>query len=280
MTRYSEEETSRYIQAGDVRLHYHDIGHGAPLICLHGGGPGASGWSNFVENIDALAEHFRVLLIDMPQFGKSEKVIVNEGRLTYTARAVHAFMDALEIPRADFVGNSIGAQSIMKLCIDAPERVRRHVALGNNAAAPLTFFMPRPQEGIRLIIDYYKGEGPTREKMRRLIQTLVYDSSFLTEELLDARYEASAEPETVDIWTNHHPPREEIAHLLDRIDTPTLLLWGAEDRFSSLDSGLIELKVLRNAELHIFQRCGHWVQLEKAETFNKLAIEFLTRADD
>lgn len=276
--KYSEDDTSRFVEAGGIRLHYHDVGEGKPLICLHGGGPGATGWSNFIYNIEALAAHFRLLLVDMPQFGRSEKVIVkDEGRLSYTARIMRAFMDELEIPRADFIGNSIGAQSIMKLCIDAPERVGRHVALGNNAAAPMTFFMPRPPEGIKMIVDYYDEEGPTREKMRKLISTLVYDSSFVTEEMVDARYRSSAEPEMVDLWTNHHPPREEIVDRLHEIAAPTLLVWGSEDRFSPLDSGLIELKRLQNTELHVFPRCGHWAQVERAAEFNTLAVDFLSR---
>lgn len=280
MAAYSEQETSRFADAGGIRLHYHDVGEGNPVICLHGGGPGAAGWSNFSQNIEALAARFRLLLVDMPQFGQSEKVIVtDEGRLSYTAKAVRAFMDTLGLERADFIGNSIGAQSIMKLCLDAPERVGRHVALGNNAAAPLTFFQPRPPEGIKMIIDYYDDEGPTREKMRRLIETLVYDASFLTEEVLEARFQSSAEPDMVDLWTNHHPPREEIAERLHEIQAPTLLIWGSEDRFSPLDSGLMELKLLQNAELHVFPRCGHWAQVERADAFNTLAAEFLDRKD-
>lgn len=274
---YSEAETSRFIEAGGIRLHYHDVGEGKPVICLHGGGPGAAAWSNFSYNVDALAAHFRLLLVDMPQFGKSEKVIVeDEGRLSYTSRIMQAFMDVLELERADFIGNSMGAQSVMKLCVDAPERVGRHVALGNNSAAPMTFFMPRPQEGIKIIIDYYRGEGPTREKMRKLIETLVYDSSFVTDEMIEERFEASAEPETVDLWTNHPPVREEVVDRLHEVRAPTLLIWGSEDRFSSLDSGLIQLKVLQNAELHVFPRCGHWAQVERAAAFNALAVDFLS----
>jgi len=276
--KYSEEETSRYIQANGMRLHYHDVGEGSPVICLHGGGPGATGWSNFSGNIEALAAEHRLLLIDMPQFGRSEKVIIKDvGRLTYTSMVLQSFMDELGIERCDFIGNSIGAQSIMKLCLDAPNRVRRHVALGNNAAAPLTFFMPRPQEGIRMIIDYFHGEGPTLEKMRKLVHTLVYDSSLVTDELIEERYKCSAEPEMADLWKNHHPPREEIASRLREIKAETLLVWGSEDRFSSLDSGLIELKLLQNAELHVFPKCGHWAQVERAKEFNTLALEFLSR---
>jgi len=46
---------STYLQAGGVRLHYNDIGAGSPVVCLHGGGPGASGWSNFSQNVPALS---------------------------------------------------------------------------------------------------------------------------------------------------------------------------------------------------------------------------------
>jgi pimeloyl-ACP methyl ester carboxylesterase len=79
---------SAFIQAGGVRLHYNDIGKGHPVVCLHGGGPGASGWSNFSQNVPALSAKFRLLLVDMPQFGRSEKVVFKEGRLTYVARVL------------------------------------------------------------------------------------------------------------------------------------------------------------------------------------------------
>jgi len=65
-----EEATSRFVMAGDVRLHYNEIGAGEPLICLHGGGPGASGWSNFKQNIEAFSARYRTFLVDMPQYGK------------------------------------------------------------------------------------------------------------------------------------------------------------------------------------------------------------------
>src|SRR5688572_33309015 len=69
----SESETSRFAQAKNVQIHYNETGSGPPLICLHGGGPGATSWSNFTRNIDAFAKHYRVLLVDLPRFGKSQK---------------------------------------------------------------------------------------------------------------------------------------------------------------------------------------------------------------
>ena len=67
------ESTSRFAQLGDLRLHFNDVGEGDVLVMLHGGGPGATGWSNFKQNLPAFSSRFRVLLVDQPQFGLSEQ---------------------------------------------------------------------------------------------------------------------------------------------------------------------------------------------------------------
>ena len=67
-----KEPEGKYVKAKDLKLHYHDFGSGYPVICIHGAGPGASGWSNFKGNVEAFAKHHRTILFDMPQFGKSD----------------------------------------------------------------------------------------------------------------------------------------------------------------------------------------------------------------
>ena len=265
---------SAFIQAGGVRLHYNDIGKGHPVVCLHGGGPGASGWSNFSQNVPALSAKFRLLLVDMPQFGRSEKVVFKEGRLTYVARVLKDFVDQLELGRPHFIGNSMGAQTAFKLAIDYPDRIDRLVAMGNGSITQ-TVFTPRPTEGVKMIQAFYKGAGPTPEKLRRLIETLVYDASFLTEELLAQRFAAANDPETVALWSKNPPANEEIGAQLDKVGCRTLLVWGLEDRFSPIEGGLALLKRLKDARLHVFAKCGHWAQVEKAREFERLALEFL-----
>ncbi|MBI2748502.1 MAG: alpha/beta fold hydrolase [Burkholderiales bacterium] len=268
---------STFVQAGGVRLHYNDIGAGPAVVCLHGGGPGASGWSNFSQNVSVLSAKYRLLLVDMPQFGRSEKVVIQEGRLTYVARVLKDFLDRLGIGKAHFIGNSMGAQTALKFAIDYPDRIDRLVALGNGAVTQ-TVLAPRPTEGVKLIQGFYKGAGPTREKLRRLIETLVYDSSFLTDALLEQRFAAANDPETVALWSKNPPPNEDIGALLGKIACPTLLIWGIEDRFSPLEGGLALLKRLKDARLHVFAQCGHWAQVEKAREFNRQVLDFLGSA--
>jgi 4,5:9,10-diseco-3-hydroxy-5,9,17-trioxoandrosta-1(10),2-diene-4-oate hydrolase len=60
-----------------------------------------------------------------------------------------------------------------------------------------------------------------------------------------------------------------------RLRHRVLLIWGREDRVNPVDGALVAMKMIRRAQLHVFGGCGHWVQLEKAAEFNRLAIEFL-----
>jgi pimeloyl-ACP methyl ester carboxylesterase len=270
-----EAATSRYIQAGGVRLHYNDIGSGEPVIMLHGAGPGASSWSNFHQNLPAFAERFRALLVDMPQFGKSEKLVIEEGRLTFTARALAAFMDELGIPRAHFGGNSMGGQAAIKLAIDAPERIGKLVVIGSTPVSQ-SLFVPTPLEGIKHIAGYYRGDGPSLDKMRRLMEVIVYDQSLVTDAAVRERYEASLDPDVMRIMSSSPPRNEDLSDRLHLVRCPTLVVWGMDDRMGALDVGLLLTRRFQDARMHIFNKCGHWAQVEHADEFNRLVLDFLT----
>ena len=77
MPSLTREGTSRFVTTPRWRLHYNEAGQGQPVLLLHGSGPGATGWSNFAPNIAALAEHYRVLAVDMPGWGDSDPVTID-----------------------------------------------------------------------------------------------------------------------------------------------------------------------------------------------------------
>jgi 4,5:9,10-diseco-3-hydroxy-5,9,17-trioxoandrosta-1(10),2-diene-4-oate hydrolase len=270
----TEASTSKYVQAGKVKIHYNEVGSGPPIICLHGGGPGATGWSNFRDNVEAFSAENRVLLVDLPQWGKSEKLVITGPRLTPYGRIMNDFMEALGIKSADFVGNSFGGQVALMTAIDFPERVASAVVIGST---PVNFslFCPMPLEGIKLINEYYKGEGPTLEKMRKLLTTLVYDASFLSETVLKERFEASTDPEIVKVNNGPRPERQDLTAQFGRIKAPVLAVWGLDDRAGALDIGLLMLRAIPNAQMHIFSKCGHWAQVEHAAEFNDLVLSFI-----
>ena len=259
---------------GDLRIHYHEVGQGPALICLHGAGPGATAWSNFQGNLAALSADHRVFLVDMPQFGKSSKPVVTGPRLTAFTGMIEAFMRAASIDRADFIGNSFGGQVSLKAAIDFPERVDRVVIIGSTPVA-LSAIAPMPSEGVRLIANYYRGEGPSVEKLRYLLSTLVYDASNLTDEVLRERYATSLDPELIKVNTGPRPEYEDLTPDFARIKAPTLIVWGAEDRAGPIDIGLFMTRAIPDARMHIFNKCGHWAQVERAAEFNELVLAFL-----
>ena len=269
-----EQATGRFVVAGGVSIHYGDVGSGDPVVLLHGAGPGADAWGNFRSNVDDLAARHRLLLPDLPRFGRSEKVRTDKPRLDFLSGAIGAFLDELGIERAHFIGNSLGGQTAMKLAIDRPDRVGRVVIVGSNAVSK-SVLSPMPSEGVRHISAYYAGDGPSIAKMRALLEVLVYDQSLVTDALVAARYAASIDPETVAINSEGHWPRQSIEGELSRLNAPTLIVWGQDDRASPIDAALAMLRLIPDARLHVFNRCGHWAQVERAPAFNRLVLDFL-----
>lgn len=264
----------RFTKAGDLNIHYGERGSGHPLICLHGTGPGSDAYSNFRHNVGPLSEHYRVVLVDLPRFGKSDKIVVNEPRLDFLSRVIRETMDSIGIESAHVLGNSMGGQTAMKLAIDSPERVDKLVLLAP-AAVGFSLFTPMPTEAVKQIAGYYKGDGPSLDKMRRLMKSLAYDPEFVTEQMVQQRYEASIDPEVLEVNRGPHWQRQSLEGELEKCAAPALLVWGQDDRASALDVGLLLLRKLPDARLHVFGRCGHWAQSEHASEFNRIVLDFL-----
>ncbi len=79
-TELTYESTSRMVSTRRWTIHINEAGtqHDEAIFLLHGSGPGATGWSNFSQNIPALAEHYRVIAVDMPGWGESDPVTWQE----------------------------------------------------------------------------------------------------------------------------------------------------------------------------------------------------------
>jgi 4,5:9,10-diseco-3-hydroxy-5,9,17-trioxoandrosta-1(10),2-diene-4-oate hydrolase len=271
----NKEPQGKFAQAGNLKIHYHEAGSGYPLICIHGAGPGASGWSNFKGNVSEFSKHYRTILFDMPQFGKSDKPVIKDARLAFLAEAIQAFMAKLGIQKAHFIGNSMGGQAALKLAADYPERVDRLVVIGSGAIKAGSIFQPMPLEAIRNIANYYKDEGPTVAKMRQLLESLVCNKSLLTEELVQERFEASNDPELIELHGKHGAPvTEDLYFDLLKVKAKTLVVWGQDDRAGALDVGLFMLRRLQDARMYIFPRCGHWAHVEHRDEFNRVVLDF------
>ena len=278
----SQAETSRTVRTRDWNLHYHEAGQGRPLILLHGSGPGATGWSNFSGNIEALARRFRVLAVDMPGWGLSDAATVEE--LDHVEAAAQ-FMDALGIEKAAFVGNSMGGQTSLRLATEHPGRVTHIVTMGPPVGRIPTLFGAGdgPSEGLKVLIQAYQDPSPQR--MRDLVEIMVYDKArFATPALCQARSDAAqARPEHLRNYVAGLPkgaplPRWLQPELLPAIQVPTLLIHGRDDRVVSFENSLFLLARIPNSRLVVLNRCGHWAMIEHPEEFNRLVADFVANS--
>ena len=292
--------TSRFVEARGMRLHYQEAGPaggrevgpaggngagpavGAPVVLLHGGGPGASAWSNFGPNLPVFAERFRTLMIDQPGFGKSARPPVTGNYFTFAAEALAGLLTALGIERVHLIGNSLGGGTAVLFALRYPERAGRLVLMGPGGLS-LNVFAPDPTEGVKRLMEFAAPPGPSRAKLAAFLRTLVHDQRLVTDEMVDERFAAASDPEALaamaSLGASFFDPASAEDGLLwreaHRLRHEVLLIWGREDRVNPLDGALVALKLIRRAQLHVFGRCGHWAQLEKFDEFNRLAISFL-----
>lgn len=279
----SEASSSRFarIREGDLdlQLHYNDLGEGAEtVVMLHGSGPGASGWANFNRNLEPLINAgYRVLLVDCPGWSKSDPIISRGSRSDLNATALKGLLDVLGLERVHILGNSMGGHSAVAFALCNPQRVGKLVLMGGGTggASP---FVPMPTEGIKLLNGLYRD--PTIENLKKMMSVFVYDTSDLTEELFQTRLDNMLnrrdhlENFVASLAAN---PKQfpDFGPRLHEIQAKSLIVWGRNDRFVPMDTGLRLLAGLPNSELHVFNNCGHWAQWEHAETFNRLVLDFL-----
>ena len=269
------EGTSKFVTANGVKLHYHEAGHGPVLICVPATALGASAWGQNRYNIDTLAQRFRVLLLNPPPQGQSDKTLSHDGpRYAFYAGMLHGFMDALDIQQAHLYGGSMGAAICLRFAMEWPERVGKMV-LDSPTSMGGSIFVPMPTEGRKA--GGRVMQEPTLENVRRLMGVYVSREELRTAELVQARYDAINDPEYQEAMRRFTGPMEDLSAELHKVQAECLVVWGAADRDVPLDLGLKLLWTLPNARLHVFGNgTGHWPQYERANDWNSLVTRFLS----
>lgn len=274
----TEQSTSRTVETPSGTIHYNEAGDGHPLLLLHGSGPGATGWSNFGPNLKALSRQFRVIAADMPGWGKSSPVTYeNRDHVT----AVRDLLDALGIEKAAVVGNSMGGATTLKFAAVHPERVSHLVTMGAGAGG-VRLFSPAdgPSEGLKILHQGYVE--PSVEVMAKLVDIMTYDSGSKSEALAQQRYDnATANRVHLENFAaGIGKPRRGTATdaELASISAPALIVHGRDDRVVGYEHSLKLVAVIKNSRLVLFNRCGHWAQLEHADEFNRLVADFVANS--
>ncbi|MCL2533991.1 MAG: alpha/beta fold hydrolase [Nocardiaceae bacterium] len=247
-------------------------------MLLHGSGPGASAGVNWYRNIEALSQRFRVIAPDLIGFGKTGAPSTGEYGIDGWIAQVLDILDALELPTASLVGNSLGARIALNVAAKAPERVDSLVLMGGVSPSS-----DRTAE-TRTVHSY----EPDREQMRMILRDLfAYDPEIVDEAMIDLRYEDTIRPGVADEYvkvttaiSRDRAPGVFTPELVRSVSAPTLVVHGMNDRVVPVTCAYELLDLIDGAEGHLFTRCGHWAQIEHAPRFNTLVTDFLRAADE
>lgn len=256
------------------RVHYHDAGpEGAreALVFLHGAGAGASGYSNFKTNYPVFAKAgYRTLVPDLLGYGLSSKPDIPMYDLDFFVAGVKGLVDALGVRRVTLIGNSLGGAVALGYALAHPQDVDKLVLLGPGGVEDLDAYMAMP--GMAHMFEVYKSGKVGAEAMREIFHAMLYDPSQLDEATIQERAPLAA------LQTKAARSILKVPNMTTRLGElrcPVFCIWGANDQFNPVGGAMKIAQGVPNARVEIVSHCGHWVQVEHRELFNRLCLDFL-----
>jgi len=271
-----------------LRLHCYDSGpHSAtPIVLIHGLGDEADTWRHVFP---ALARWRRVIALDLPGFGRSEKPR-RAYTLAFFAQTIAGMLDVLGIGQAVLVGHSMGAAAAQRLVLAQPRRAERLVLIGGGLpiqsrrppAQLWRFLAPglgemfytslrRSQEQAYATLGPYyhdlAGLPPAdRAFLRERVWARVWSAGQRRAFLSALRWLAIDQATRADLF------RMRLADL----QTPTMIIWGEHDRIAPPAAGAAMAARLPQAQWHIIPESGHLPHQERPDQLIEALREFLT----
>ncbi len=265
------------------RIAYIDEGEGTPLLLIHGLGSYIPAWK---QNIAALSENHRVIALDLPGFGKSSKD-ANSYSIPFFTETVMQLQQALGIPKATWIGHSMGAQIAMEGALSHPQKISKLILL-----APAGFETFTEQEGQMMtsFVTPASIKATPDSLIRQTFKATFYDfpkeAEFMAEDRVAIRgaknFDGYARAYAASVQAMIDGP---VFSRLSQIKQPALIIYGKQDALipnRQLHADLSTKKVaesghqkLPNSQLKMIDKAGHFVHFEQSDIVNKEILKFI-----
>ncbi|MDQ2809774.1 MAG: alpha/beta fold hydrolase [Chloroflexota bacterium] len=272
----------QFVTVDGFRLHYVEAGpKDAPvLLLLHGFGSSTVSWQ---ATMAALAGEYRLIALDLLGFGYSARSTARVHTLRRRATHVFGLLDALGIGQATLIGNSLGGAVALQCAWDAPERVPRLVLAdavagydgrGGSPSPLLGEVLSRTPLGNLLLANTFYDDA----RFAKGLRAVYHDPSRLQPETL-AGYLAARRVRgnaATLLAITATPPDSDLPNAIAAIQTPTLILWGRQDRLMPAHYAEQLHRDLPHNRLEWIEDCGHLPQEECPAEFVAHLRAFLT----
>lgn len=247
--------------------------HKETIVLIHGF---LSSLFCFRKIVPLLTEHFNVLMIDYPPFGKSGKTKKFQYGYTNIAKSIWTLLEQLKIERIYLAGHSMGGQIALHMILQNQKGVEKAILLCSSAYVPrmkpaLVFFSYLPF--FEKFIKRHLGKTGVLGNLH----SVVYDRNMIDEEMIEG-YLAPFRDDEIFIALKKmirdfegDLPKEK----LEQIQVPCLLIWGDSDRIVPLELGKQLAEEIPNSKLVILEKTGHLLPEEKPEDVTQAIVTFL-----
>ena len=265
----------RFVETEGLRLRYVRQGQGSPVLLLHGFSSSLFTWKDVLPE---LARSHDVIALDLPGHGASDIPASLTPELL--ARVVPAVLDQLGVPRASFVGNSLGGAIAIAVAARSPARVDRLVLIdsaGFNFEAskrPALLRALTALPGARLL-----EHSPRRRWMVSFgLRQVFHDDALVTRERIDEYVVPLLRPRAVRAFQELLGARDALGFpgTVAEVQQPALVIWGRQDAWIPVSDAEHFRATLPRATAVVLEGCGHMPQEERPQETARLILDFLT----
>src|ERR687897_266251 len=234
---------------------------GVPLLLLHGLGGSIESWNN---NINFLSTKFRIIALDLPGFGLSDKPKISYS-IKFYVNFLEKFIQRIKLNHLFIIGSSLGGHIAVEFTLKNRKMVDKLILISPAGSLPKSF------KGTKELKRYIRiVNARSSEEISRILISI--DNSMVNRSYAESMYERLSLPGAKQAFISAlkgSARAQRYNNQLEKIDTSMLLIWGKKDR-------MIPLKFIRpfmehgNSRIIIIENCGHRPHVENPRLFNKV----------
>jgi len=270
----------KQVQIGKYLINYAKAGSGPPLLLIHGAN---IGWGMWYKNIGPLSKHFTVYAVDLPGAGRSTKLdyqfMVAEKDLY---EPVEQFIEKLGLGKCNVIGASIGGWVALRLATNFPSKITKMVLVNSVGFANYMGISDR-------IIGYYPfaklicrtvlKQKKDNKNIEKFIRGVFFDKEFnFGAQFMEYFYETMMESHNLLFISRLSRISRSLVMKdeLRKIVTPTMVVWGIEDKVMPLKKNRENFGLIDNLVVEYLDSSGHFPSMEKSEDFNNKVLSFFS----
>ncbi len=262
------------VSANGIEMYYERHGRGRPLVLISGLGYTLWQWHRMVPY---LAEHFQVITFDNRGVGKTDKP-AGPYSAQMLAEDTVGLLHALGLGKAVIMGHSMGGFIAQAIALEHPETVEKLILCSTNFGGP--HHVPISEQAMKVLSDV-SSDPLTRFKNGLVVSTApgwAENNPEMIQDWIEWRLANPIEPEPYQaqfaIGLSLLPEAAAFENKLSRLEVPTLILFGAEDKVVPPENAALLAGKIADSKTVIFPDAGHFFPIEIPETASQAVIAF------